>query len=440
MTNSTFIVRIKRIIPQKVWNFLKIIYLYFSNFYYTIYYEFVQWRYKKIIRQIQKKPKIKVAFFLIHEAVWKHEGLYKLMELDKRFDPIIIVCPYVVHGKERMLKDMDQAYNFFHERGYQVIKTLDNATDEWLDVKKRIQPDIVFFTNPHKLTKDKYSITNFRRTLTCYVPYTFQTTYHYQQNYNGYFHNILWKAYYPTPMHYNMAVKYALNKGRNVIVTGYPVIDIFLNSNSSGKINERLKFKKYIIWAPHHTIEGAGMDLNFSNFLRYHDFMIKLAEEFKDNVYITFKPHPLLRTKLNYPNIWGKEKTDAYYNFWKENDFCGFNDGNYTLLFEQSDAMIHDCDSFMGEYLSLNKPVLYTRRDDFVKDRMNEFGRSANDMHYQAGNKGEILEFINEVVIKGVDSMKNKRTKWIKDFLTPPNTGIASMNIYFDLKKSLEIN
>ena len=375
---------------------------------------------------------------MIHEAVWKHEGLFKLMEQDKRFDPIIIVCPYIVHGEEKMLKDMDQAYNFFLEKGHQVIKTFNIATNEWLDVKKRIQPDIVFFTNPHKLTKDKYSIKNFLKTLTCYVPYTFQTTFHYQQNYNSFFHNVLWKAYYPTTMHYNMAVKYAVNKGRNVIVTGYPVIDGFLNLSSSEKFKENVK--KNIIWSPHHTIEGAGMDLNFSNFLHYYNFMIQLANDYKEKIFITFKPHPLLRTKLNYPNIWGTEKTDAYYNFWKKNEFCGFNDGNYTLLFKQSDAMIHDCDSFMGEYLSLNKPVLYTRRDDFVKDRMNEFGRSANEMHYQAGNKEEILEFINEVVIKEADSMKNKRTKWIEDFLTPPNNREASMNIYIDLRESLGIN
>jgi CDP-glycerol glycerophosphotransferase (TagB/SpsB family) len=182
------------------------------------------------------------------------------------------------------------------------------------------------------------------------------------------------------------------------------------------------------------------MDLNFSNFLRYYDFMIQLAKEYKDKVFITFKPHPLLRTKLNYNNIWGKEKTDTYYNFWTENDFCGFNDGNYISLFEQSDAMIHDCDSFMGEYLSLNQPVLYTRKDARVKDRMNEFGRSANDVHYQAKNEQEIVSFIDEVVINGMDPMRQIRSNWIKTHIIPPNNTTASMNIFNDLKASLNID
>src|ERR1035437_5858492 len=105
------------------------------------------------------------------------------------------------------------------------------------------------------------------------------------------------------------------------------------------KSKKKSRAKKKIIWAPHHTIEGEGMDLNFSNFLRYYNFMIELAKEYRDKIFITFKPHPALRPKLNKKEIWGIDKTNDYFNFWMKNNICALNDGNYQQLFEDSDAM-----------------------------------------------------------------------------------------------------
>lgn len=432
---------IKKILPSKAWKFFKRIYYFSPYIYDSFYYRSVQWRYKGIVKRIRKKDKIKVAFLLIHDSVWKYEGVYRLMEQDERFEPVVVVCPYIVYGEETMLRTMDQSYNTFSVKGYNVVKTYNDVTKEWLDVKKEIKPDIVFFTNPHPtITRDEYYIKNFSQTLTCYVPYTFQTTYHYEQNYNRFFHNVLWKAYYQTTIHQKIAVRYACNRGRNVIVTGYPCIDRFMDKSITVKSKKKSRAKKKIIWAPHHTIEGEGMDLNFSNFLRYYNFMVELAKEYRDKLFITFKPHPALRPKLNKNEIWGIEKTNEYFKFWEKNGFCTLNEGNYQLLFEESDAMIHDCDSFMGEYLSLNKPVLYTYRDGNVKDRLNEFGKLAYDMHYKAGNESEILDFIKEVVINEMDEMKQLRSDWRKRILVPPNSMTASMNIFVDLKKSLNIN
>ncbi|NLW32496.1 MAG: CDP-glycerol--glycerophosphate glycerophosphotransferase [Fibrobacter sp.] len=419
---------------------IKIINGLFQDILFQSIYFLVQIRHRWKIRAVSKKTRIKVAFFLIHEPVWKYEVLYRLLVKNDRFEPVVIVCPFMVYGTENMLRDMNQAYNSFLDKGYNVIKTYDKDSDKWLDIKKTIKPDIVFFTLPHPVTKNEYYIKNFMDTLTCYVPYTFQTTYHYQQNYNRFFHNVLWKAYYQTTIHYEIAKKYSKIKAKNVIVSGYPGIDLFItNDKNNDKKNENA-LKKKIIWAPHHTIEGEGLDLNFSCFLRYYDFMIELATNYKDKIFITFKPHPALRAKLYKEEIWGKERTNRYFDFWGNNNFCALNEGNYQELFLESDAMIHDCDSFMGEYLSLNKPVLYTYRDEYVKDRFNDFGKHVYDLHYKAGDEDGILFFINEIVINGKDEMKLLRNIWIKKYLLPPGSGSASENIYNDLKKELNID
>lgn len=434
---------LRRLLHPEIWKFIRTIYYHLRDRYLIVYYSQIHKRYGKILKRVQQKEKIKVAFFVIHEAVWKYDGLFKLLEKDHRFDPLVVVCPYMTFTRENMLREMDQSYNGFLKKGYRVVRTFDPATRQWLDVKREVNPDIIFYCVPHKITRSKYFITSFLNTLNCYVPYTFQTTYHFQQNYNAFFHNALWKAYYPSTLHLNMAIHYGLNSGKNAVLTGYPGIDRFLGLNLSAKAAaKKSTSKKNIIWAPHHTIEGNnyGHDLFFSNFIRYHNFMQEMAILYKDQLFLTFKPHPALRPKLSHPTIWGVEKTEQYYNFWQENDFCALNQGNYESLFEESDAMIHDCDSFMGEYLSLNKPVLYTRRDGTVEERMNEFGRKALKVHYQASNEQEIMRFVEKIVLQGEDSMKDNRSEFIKNYIMPPHQREPSMNIYMDLKKSLEIN
>jgi hypothetical protein len=398
-------------------------------------------RYRKLLKKLEGKAKIKVVFLLLHESVWKYEGVYRLMEQDERFDPLVVICPYVAYGQATMSKEMHRAFENFSAKGYNVLETYNSETSEWMDINNDINPDIIFFTNPHpSSTKEQYYIKNFLYSLTCYVPYTFQTTFHYQQNYDRFFHNALWKAYYQTTIHQKIAVKYARNKGANVVVTGYPGIDNFFASHILFPDKEKTQTKKNLIWAPHHTFEGEGMDLNFSTFLRYNNFMMELAKEYRDKLFIIFKPHPLLRPKLSKKENWGIERTNLYYKFWEENDFCAIQEGDYQKLFQESDAMMHDCDSFMGEYLALNKPVLYLFRDSNIKDRLNEFGKAAIDMHYKAGNEKDILNFINDVVINEKDEMKQIRSDWVKTIIVPPNSLTASMNIFVDLKRSLNIN
>ena len=187
----------------------------------------VQKNHEKALEKIRGKEKIKVVFLLIHESVWKYEGLYELMKKDDRFDPVVVVCPYTPYGEEVMLRDLNQAYRAFKEKGYNVIKSLNETSGEWLDVKKELEPDLVFFTNPWGgLTRKEYTITNFLDTLTCYVPYGFKNSHLYQAHFNQATQNFVWKFFLETTIHQKLAKKYSSNKGVNTIVTGYPGMDV----------------------------------------------------------------------------------------------------------------------------------------------------------------------------------------------------------------------
>ena len=147
--------------------------------------------------------------------------------------------------------------------------------------------------------------------------------------------------------------------------------------------------------------------------------MLKLAEKYKDKVQFAFKPHPVLKVKLI--NIWGKEKTEAYYKKWSELENTQIEEGYYMDLFKTSDALIHDCASFTAEYLYTQKPTLFMVRDENVQSHWNPFGKKCFDQHYHAENLEQIEHFIQDVVINGNDPMKSQREQFFKDLLKNPD-------------------
>lgn len=262
------------------------------------------------------------------------------------------MCPAVNYGKGNMLVEMEKSYKFFKNKGYNVIKTYNQETDTFLDVKQDIAPDIIFYTNPYQgLIMDKYYITNFMDTLTCYTNYAFYVSNRHKEVYGQLFNSILWKTFYETTIHEKMAKDYDRNKGNHVVVTGYPSMEnLIYGSRSCDNVWKNCDENiKRIIWAPHHTIdlrEGLG----YSNFLKYYKFMLNIADEYKDRVQIAFKPHPLLKAKLYNHVEWGKERTEKYYSLWESNRNTQLETDDYIDLFNSSDAMILDSGYFTVEY------------------------------------------------------------------------------------------
>lgn len=365
----------------------------------------------KAIDRIKNKSVIRVVFLVIHESVWKYEGVYRLMEADRRYDPVIVICPSIVHGKEMMQFVMEKAYRYFSSSGYNVISANPGSSGKWLDIKKDIGPDMVFFSNPHPITLPRYYIYHLRDCLTCYVPYGIMTPNRQQDQFNKPFHNLLWRAFYETTVHKEMAEKYARNKGRNVIVSGYPVFDTFAKREKEKKdVWKRDDSNlKRIIWAPHHTLELFRERQNYSTFLRYAHFMLELAHEYSSRIQIAFKPHPTLRAKLSKDNVWGKEKTDAYYNKWKTLSNGQLEEGAYADLFLTSDGMILDSISFIVEYLYTGKPMMFTVNKEDTENKFNEFGAMAFEQLYKGYSEKDIREFLQKVVFEGDDPQYERR-------------------------------
>jgi hypothetical protein len=394
---------------------------------------------RRALKKVRKKNNITVAFLLIHESVWKYEELYRLISADKQFKPLVVICPYTGYGDDVMLGEMNQAYDTFKKRGYHVLKTLNEETGTWLDLKNEIKPDIVFFTNPWDLTRREYLIQNFTKTLTCYVPYGFKNSYLYEAHFNKPMQNLVWKFFIETEIHKKLSIQYSSNKSRNTVVTGYPGMDRFLKKDYLPVDVWKIKDKriKRIIWAPHHTIPGLGATLDYSTFLIYCDFMLELAVKYRDRFQFAFKPHPILRAKLSRDDVWGKEQTDEYFKKWAELPNGQVHEGEYIDLFLTSDGMIHDSSSFVIEYLYTNKPAMFLVHDNSISERFNEIGKKALTKLYQGKNTNDIDNFLNKVILQNQDSMASERIDFFNSVIKPPNNKTASENIYMHLKSEI---
>ena len=390
-----------------------------------------------LVNVLKDKKVINVVFLVIHDSIWKYEELYRLLDRSKYFNVQIAVIPLVRDGVSQ-LDTYNQTLEYFKKGNYNTFGTYDATSNVWLDVKSECNPDVVFFTNPHKLTFDKYYINNFTDKLTCYVPYAFVVIGEVRMHYGKDFHQYLWRYFLETETHNEYFKENAFLDNSNGRVTGYPGLDTKLNEDFQAKNvwKELNKLTKKIIWAPHHTIVGNGAGLDYSSFEEYHQFFIDLC---KNNpfIQIAFKPHPLLREKLNSCERWGQEKTDNYFNAWNMLENGQFENGPYIDLFEGSDAMIMDSASFIAEYLYFDKPILFTLRDEDVQSRFNSFGQAIFKVLYQSRDTTQTNEFVKNQVSKEDDFLRVKRNNFLKTKILPANGKLASENIFSELKLQL---
>lgn len=362
----------------------------------------MQIKHAELLKQLNGKEKLKVVFLAIHKSVWKVDPVFQKMLKDPFFEPIILVCPYTPYGEERMWQDMQEAYEYFEQKGYPLLSSYVENEQRWLKLEE-IQPNIVFFTNPHDLTRKEYYEDAYLNYLSCYVPYFFLTTTHGndQSIYNNKFHNAMWKSFMPHQYSMDRAKQISACEAKNCILTGYPSCEYFVNK-SIATLTDRGAWKKQlgkkrIIFSPHHTIDVG--ELEISNFISIADYMLDIAKKYKHKVQWSFKPHPILKSKLFLHPDWGRKKTEAYYNFWEEQEYTQLDDGDYTELFLQSDAIIHDCGSFIAEYLFIEKPCAYLELNgESQLKSINGFGKYALESYERIKSMDAIVEFVDSVI------------------------------------------
>ena len=389
-------------------------------------------------RRLKGKKKLEVVFFASNPGMWKADSLFRAMQQNPHYHPVVAIGPYSTYkefSQVEVNKALDRTVDFIKAKGYEYILPYDNKSHRWLDIKPILNPDIVFFDSPYKDHPPIYHIYHFRDCLTCYVPYGFQNfSFLYNTNYNLLFHNLVGCFFHESRLHMQLSAEHSRNNAVNGIVTGYPATEVFLDSNYSPKDlwKPQSGEKKRVIWAPHQSIEEEGT-LSMSTFITNCDIMLQLADKFVDTVQIAFKPHQLLKFKLQ--KVWGEKRVEEYYKQWNARPNTQLEESSYVDLFLTSDAMIHDSGSFTTEYLFTRKPVLFTVRNERVRSNFSPFGEKMFDAHYHAHNPDDIERFLTDVVLGGNDPMATIRQEVFNDYLQPIDGMMPSQRIIFELEK-----
>lgn len=409
---------LKKYIPNIILRFINYILNIYRSYFLKIEAREIERNQLKVLEKIRNQKKIKVAFFLINVDVWKLDSVYWSLNRANRYEPLVVICPFLSKGDIFLKNELEKGLDFCKKKRYNFFLGYDMQLNEAIDIKRIINPDIVFFTNPNNLTSKEFLIDNYLDKLTCFVPYSFRIDRLYNYEYNNRLVNLTWINFYETEIHKNLSKRYAANSGRNVIVSGFPALDFYSRKTKSLK-NEvwrsSLKKRKKIIWAPHWTIKNyQSSGLDWSCFLYYSSIILKLATKYKDEIQFAIKPHPFLKSLLEKDSLWGESKTRKYFEKWSVIENCQFVTGDYKELFEQSDALIHDSGSFMTEYVVLNKPVAYTVSEIGINGRFNDFGDIVLSGHEIVYNELDLRRFI-ENILNGVDTLKEKREAIIKE-------------------------
>lgn len=368
------------------------------------------------VRKLRKQSVISVLFVLNELGTWKTETLYLKMLDHFRFTPRLILVP----SKETpdaigILKE------YLDSKGYKY----EEVNVDGSDYKKQFNSDIIFYQKPYDKVMDyKYTYLYHLDKLFCYVLYGFRNR-NYPQIRNYRFVKVIWQFYAENEKVIEESIPVFSTKGKNLVYTGLSFMDdLLLDKSFYTNPWKECGNKKKIIYAPHHSIVSELYE--YSTFLDYCDFMLEMAEKYQDKVQWSFKPHPVLKSKLC--ELWGEDKTNEYYRRWEEMENTQISSGDYMGLFKYSDAMIHDCGSFRLEYLYTGNPVMYLYKGNPISDYMNWESTEALYLHYKGYNKEDIEKFILDVV-NGIDPYKLKRDYFVEKYLTPPYGKTASENI-----------
>ena len=366
--------------------------------------------------KIKNNKKIMVYFQVVFDSVFPGEILFEKMLSDDVFEPKIVVIPDVLRGKENMFYQMDKTYNTLVEKYGQdnVLKSWDETKKKFIDFSNCV--DILCSANPYDgMTHYLYRInTLHKKTLPIYFNYGYPAVSFARESVASLTSlSLMWKIFSESEYIMQEYSKTMRSNGKNLVLSGYMKMD----NLAKHKVHDR--DRKRIIIAPHHTIgKNFKNSIGLSNFLEYADLFLELPKKYPQIDFV-FRPHPLLRVALEKDNMWGKMKTKKYFDEIQDNKNLLFQDGGeYFETFVNSDGMIHDCSSFLAEYMFTGKPVCYMLANPEAKEKyFMDNGKSILDHTYEAYKEDDIISFIDNVILGENDAKKSARQDFVKGSL-----------------------
>lgn len=353
-------------------------------------------RFRRKIKKLKNKTKIRVGFLVSEASKWAYQSVYDEMTINPRFEPVVLVTKlYLEHKQQQSFyKKMTNCIDFFKNKNLNVEIAYDEANHKYIPLKK-LNIDIVFYQQPWELDISQHPIKVSKYALTLYSAYGFDLV-DWVGPYLEWFHR--WLDVYFTPSY--STYKYIKKITKNVInckIVGAPRLDDYFNVKT-------IKQKKpVIIYAPHHSFEKGSLELATMQFNGQK--ILEFARTTKDKFNWVFKPHPRLFQSIVQNNIMSESEANNYYKSWSQIGII-HDTGDYIDLFKNSSCLITDCCAFLAEYLPSGHPVLHLIND---KAKFNDTAKQFIHSYYSIHNLDELEAACYSVLIRGNDYKKKER-------------------------------
>ena len=350
--------------------------------------------------------RLRVCFLVCDASMFSAEPVYQAMIGDKRFEPFVAVVPRVTRGEKFMRETLEKTLSILSSRCSDVRSLYDPDAKTGRTLEG--EADVVFTSIVYDdQTLEQYTALPLSRfALVVCIPY----------GYGGQLLSdirrtiflpqfaLFWRLFISNQCTLSLWKEVNPQLAYSLVVGGYPKMDRLAVTP------RRTARPKTILICPHHTLERDGIGLSLSNFLQYAEFFLELPKEFPD-VHFVFRPHPLLFPRLATSAWWGEERTAAYRRDMSALPNVEFQQGgDYFDVFVNSDAMIHDCGSFLAEYFYTGHPQCYILRDRSTLDReFTPFGKRLQDHVDHAFTREDIRDFVRKVVSGSIDGREQER-------------------------------
>jgi len=333
------------------------------------------------------------------------ESVFQKMRDDPRFDCFIAVAPRVTRGDAFLRDTLEKALRTLDGRYPGAVRPLydpDTGRAEPLDA------DLVFSTVLYEdQTLPDYAVERMSsRALVVILYYGYGGLFFTNEKKTPFLPNVVFSWRYLVSNDGTLSMSLAQNPAlaENARAVGYCKMDRLAS------LPVPPRERKRVILSPHHTIDKDSDGLALSTFLIHSDMYLKLPELFPE-VDFVFRPHPLLFPRLATSKWWGGERTEAFRAKMASFPNVEFQQGgDYFETFANSDALIHDCGSFLAEYFYTGKPQCYLLADDeTVRRQFLPFSRKLLEHVDRAYTEDDVVAFIRRVVLEGDDPRKSER-------------------------------
>ena len=361
--------------------------------------------------KLARGEKIRVAFLVCDASMFSAEPVFAKMKDDPHFDCFIAVVPRVTRGEAFLRATYAKAMDTLRPRYGEAVRALydpDTKKCEGLEG----QADVVFTS----IVYEDQSLPQFTTDAMSAYALVVAISYGYSGLFKNNVRNTIFLPNVVLSWRFVLSNRDTLEEwtshnpmlARNAVVCGYAKMDRYENARKAAE-GQKAEGRRVLI-CPHHSIERDTDGLRLSTFLAFADFFARLPGLYPD-VKFVFRPHPLLFPRLRTGKWWGEERTAAYERKMESYPNVEFQrGGDYFRTFAESDALIHDCGSFLAEYFYTGRPQCYLLADEETAGReFLPFGRKLLDATYRASSEKEVTDFIDRVVLGGDDPLAARR-------------------------------